>query len=181
MPTPERQLSGVIDTEADAVTYDKTTGDVVRTPVYRAVDTIGLMFKRGSITAGMAKAATKYRADFIQGQNEGLRASDHERPVVDCRRVSWGEIEPTPEEARRRANEAILAVGGEWSFGGSIVYHVVGGEWSIKQWLELCGGNNFGLSKTLREERAFGILIGALSALKTHYNIDEPLPRQKRS
>src|SRR5215471_18816530 len=71
-PTPERLQQGEIE-RIDRAIAD-TAGSISRP--YRAVDTLLLMERRGSITAGMRQAGEDFRARFTLAQLDPLRALD---------------------------------------------------------------------------------------------------------
>jgi len=59
-PTPERRQHGAIER------LERAIGDAAGHPSrpYRAVDTLAIMQRRGSITAGMRQAGEDFRARF---------------------------------------------------------------------------------------------------------------------
>jgi hypothetical protein len=77
---------------------------------------------------------------------------------------------PGIERARREVWNAVLAVGGLSSPGGSCLWHVVGWEKSLKEWALEQGWSG----RRVSQEAASGILIGALGTLEAHYQA----PRQ---
>ena len=68
---------------------------------YRAVDTLAVMERRGSITAGMRQAGEDFRHRFALAQLDPLRA-------LDLSRLSLGD-RPT-----RRGDHAVLAIAAPW-------------------------------------------------------------------
>src|SRR6059058_6096652 len=71
-PSPERRQHGII--ERPASTIADVNGQPSRP--YRAVDTLAVMERRGSITAGMRQAGEDFRARFAVAQLDPLRALD---------------------------------------------------------------------------------------------------------
>jgi hypothetical protein len=133
---------------------------------YRAVDTLSIMERRGSITAGMRQAGEDFRRRFAVAQLDPLRA-------LDLARLSLGDKPtrrdgPAPglrvEAAREAVWRAIGAVGGIASPAGSCLWHVVGWEQSLKEWAHGQGWSG----RRVSQEAASGILIAALGALEMH-------------
>jgi hypothetical protein len=130
----------------------------------RAIDTLKTMERRGSITAEMRRAGDIFRNYFRLAQLDPLRASDM------TRLPSRGSPAPSSrgtgiEAARERVWGAILAVGGIGSPGGSVLWHVVGWERSVKEWALEQGWSGHRVS----QEAASGILIAALGILEQHF------------
>jgi hypothetical protein len=105
----------------------------------RYVDTLAVMERRGSITAGMFAAAEHFRARFVVAQLDPLRASNPGRMGRPRERGSADFLysrDPGPaiERARREVWNAVLAIGGLGSPGGSCLWHVVDWEKSLKEW-----------------------------------------------
>src|SRR5579883_3104238 len=131
---------------------------------YRVVDTLQIMERRGTITAGMRQAGEAFRARFACAQLDPLRA-------LDLSRMRVGEAPPRREaeapsariEAARRAVwQAIQAVGGIASPAGSCLWHVLGWERSLKEWALEQGWSG----RRVSQEAASGILAAALGALE---------------
>jgi len=130
----------------------------------RAIDTLKVMERRGSITAGMRRAGEIFRNYFRLAQLDPLRASDMNRLP------SGGRPAPSSrgggiEAARDQVWRAILAAGGIGSPGGSVLWHVVGWERSLKEWALEQGWRGHAVS----QETASGILIAALGILEQHF------------
>jgi len=134
---------------------------------YRAVDTLAIMQRRGSITAPMRQAGEDFRARFAVAQLDPLRA-------VDLSHLRLGERAPNGdrdgpglriEAARTAVWRAIQAVGGLGSPAGSCLWHVLGWEQSVKEWALEQGWSG----RRVSQEAAAGILIAALGALESHY------------
>src|SRR5436190_23891075 len=109
-PTPERQRHGPIERLAQPIA--DTAGRPARP--YRAVDTLAIMERRGSITAAMRQAGEDFRARFAVAQLDPLRA-------LDLTHLRLGERAPNGdrdgpglriEAARTAVWRAIQAVGG---------------------------------------------------------------------
>src|SRR5947207_15457182 len=71
-PTPERRSRGIVEL------VERPIADESGRPSrpYRAVDTLAIMQRRGSITGGMRQAGEDFRARFTLAQLDPLRAVD---------------------------------------------------------------------------------------------------------
>ena len=134
---------------------------------HRAVDTLTIMERRGSITAGMRQAGEDFRRRFAMDQLDPLRALDLSRLTLGDKPSRRGDHAPglRAEAARGAVWRAIRAVGGIASPAGSCLWHVVGWECSLKQWAQEQGW----AGRRVSQEAASGILIAALGALETHH------------
>ena len=162
-PTPERLQHGPVER------LSGTIADAAGNPSrpYRAVDTLAIMERRGSITAGMRQAGEDFRARFAIAQLDPLRA-------LDLSHLRLGERGPRPnrdgpgqriEAARTAVWRAIQNVGGIASPAGSCLWHVLGWERSVKEWALEQGWSG----RRVSQEAASGILVAALGALEVHY------------
>jgi hypothetical protein len=134
---------------------------------YRAMDTLILMERRGSITAGMRQAGEDFRRRFAMAQFDPLRALDLTLFGAGGDKPSRrGDHAPgaRAEAARNAVWRALGAVGGIASPAGSCLWHVVGWERTLKDWAEAQGW----AGRRVTQEAASGILIAALGALETH-------------
>jgi hypothetical protein len=163
VPTAERRRQGPIEQVQRAIA--DTDGHPSRP--YRAVDTLALMQRRGSITAAMRQAGEDFRARFTIAQLDPLRA-------IDPAHLRFGERSLRPEReapgvrietARRSVWEAIQAVGGIGSPAGSCLWNVLGWECSLKEWALERGWSG----RYVSQEAASGILVAALGALDAHF------------
>jgi hypothetical protein len=134
---------------------------------YRAVDTLTIMERRGSITAGMRQAGEDFRRRFAMAQLDPLRALDLARLSLGDKPTRRGDQVPglRAEAARTAVWRAILAVGGIASPAGSCLWHVVGWERSLKEWAQEQGW----AGRRVSQEAASGILVAALGALEVHF------------
>ena len=135
---------------------------------YRAIDTLMLMERRGSITAGMRAAGEDFRRRFAIAQLDPLRALDVSRLSLGDKPAHRGDARvpgQRAEAARAAVWRAIGAVGGIASPAGSCLWHVVGWERSLKEWAQEQGW----AGRRVTQEAASGILIAALGALETHF------------
>ncbi|HZU89545.1 MAG TPA: DUF6456 domain-containing protein [Stellaceae bacterium] len=162
-PTPERRHHGKIER------FERPIADEDCRPSrpYRAVDTLMLMQRRGSITAAMRQAAEDFRARFAAAQLDPLRALDWSRLRSGAHAPRRGADDAglRTEAARRAVWRAIQAVGGIASPAGSCLWHVVGWEQSLKEWALSQGWQG----RRVSQEAASGSLIAALGALEAHF------------
>jgi hypothetical protein len=159
-PTAERRQHGPVERLSRQIA---DAGGAVARP-YRAVDTLAVMERRGSITAGMRKAGEHFRHLFRLAGLDPLHAASFVRV-----RVSTGARGDDPTErilaAKEKLWRAICAVGGLASAGGACLWHVVGLEQTLKEWAIEHAWNG----RPIGEERSSGILIAALGALEVHF------------
>jgi hypothetical protein len=162
-PTPERLQHDPVE-RTDRVIAD-AQGNTSRP--YRALDTLAIMERRGSITAGMRQAGEDFRARFTRAQLDPLRALDLSQiRLGGGRSTNDGEGPGLRIEAARDAVwRAIQVVGGITSPAGSCVWHVVGWECPLKAWALEQGWNG----RRVSQETASGILVAALGALEGHF------------
>jgi len=163
MPTPERSSHGIVER------LERTISDSSGRPArpYRFVDTLAVMERRGSITAGMRQAGEDFRDCFAVAQLDPLSAFDISRPKIGSRSGFRSMEGPGSriENARRVVWRATLAVGGLRSAGGSCVWHVVGWQQSLKEWALEQGWNG----RRVSQEAASGILIASLGTLEAYF------------
>lgn len=161
-PTPERARHGVVERLGHAIADED--GRPARP--YRSVDSITLMLRRGTISSGMHQAAEDFRALFHRASLDPLRAPDLARVPSGVRAgglsLSFGQV-----DARTKVWTALEVLGGIASPAGSCVWHVVGSEWSVKDWALRQGWGG----RPLSQEAAAGILVGALGVLQAHFRL----------
>jgi hypothetical protein len=134
---------------------------------YRVIDTLAIMERRGTITAGMRSAGEDFRRRFTIAQLDPLRAIDLSRMSLGDKPVGRGDYAPglRVEAARTAVWRAIRAVGGIASPAGSCLWYVVGWERTLKEWAREQGW----AGRRVSQEAASGILIAALGALESHF------------
>jgi hypothetical protein len=154
-PTRERWQKG--DVEALATTIADEAGRPARP--YRRIDLLGSLARKGTITAAMRQAGEDFHALFQRASLDPLRAPDMAR-VPHGHRAP--ELSESQEAARHRLWRALEAVGGLGSPAGSCLWHVVGAEFSIKDWALRQGWNG----RPLAQEQASGVLVAALGTLQ---------------
>ena len=125
---------------------------------YQVIDPLTRMLRGGTITDAMYNAARDFQAAFVIAHLEPLRALPMLR-VPGTGRPS--ELNEFQLDARHRVQEALDALGGLSSPAGSCVWHVVGGERSLRDWaLRQCWSG-----RPLPQGHAQGILVAALGIL----------------
>jgi hypothetical protein len=135
---------------------------------YRIIDPLARMRRAGTITDVMYDAAKDFQAAFVLAQLEPLRALPMLR-VPGTGRPS--ELNEFQLDARHRVQGALDALGGLSSPAGSCVWHVVGGERSLRDWaLRQCWSG-----RPLPQGHAQGILVAALGILAARTD-----PRRRR-
>ena len=161
-PTPERQRHGPVERLSQPIA--DTAGRPARP--YRAIDTLAIMERRGSITAGMRQAGEDFRARFAAAQLDPLRALDPTHLRIAELGPRPGREAPAPriEAARKTVWQTIQAVGGIASPAGSCLWHVIGWQLPVKEWALGQGWSG----RRVSQEAASGILIAALGALESH-------------
>lgn len=162
-PTAERLRHGPIERLERAIA--DVQGSALRP--CRALDTLAIMERRGSITSGMRQAGEDFRVRFETAQLDPLRALDLSQIRLGGDRSRSGGEGPALriEAARNAVWRAIQAIGGIASPAGSCVWHVVGWERSLKSWAFEQGWNG----RRVSQEAASGILVAALGALEAHF------------
>lgn len=140
-------------------------GDPVRH--YRAVDTLGLLLRAGSISASMHAAGAHFAQDFLSAFRDSVKTARLEagasgRPPPGLERLERNAY------AVSRVDQAIAAVGGPGSPGAAALWYVCGLGMSMREWAAREGWNG----RSLRREEAKGVLITALAVLAKDYGYD---------
>jgi enamine deaminase RidA (YjgF/YER057c/UK114 family) len=159
-PTPERWRRGDIEVLPHAIADE--AGRPARP--YRKVDTLTAMLRRGTITAAMRQAGEDFHALFERATLDPLAVPDLARV-----RQGWRESSATEAQmaARERVWRALQAVGGAASPAGSCVWHVLGCEWTVKDWALRQGWGG----RPLSQEQAAGVLVAALGVLAALFGV----------
>jgi hypothetical protein len=160
--TPERWRRG--DVELAKETIADEAGRPARP--YRSIDTLAAMLRKGTITPAMRQAAEDFHAVFTIAQLDPLRAPDMAR-MPQHGMGAMPETSLRQGEAKKRVWQALQALGGMASPAGSCLWHVVGLEWTVKDWAlrEGWGG------RPVSQEAASGVLVGALGVLQGFYRL----------
>lgn len=157
-PTAERWARGEVEALPHAIADEEGRPAAP----FRAIDTLMQMERRGTITSEMHKAGDRFRDDFALSALDPLRAADLGRVPRAGPLLSLSDVQLS---ARRRVADAIAALGGFSSPGGSCCWHVLGWQMTVKEWALRAGWGG----KPLGEKTAAGVLIAALGMLKEHY------------
>lgn len=160
-PTAERWRRGDVETLPHAIADDE--GRPSRP--YRSVDTLGMMLRKGTITAAMRQAGDDFHALFLRAALEPLRAADLHRLPRSGAQIPTENVDQM--DAHRRVWRALEAVGGIASPAGSCVWHILGCDWTIKDWALRQGWGG----RPLSQEQAAGILVAALGMLQTMFGL----------
>jgi hypothetical protein len=132
----------------------------------RAIDTLGAMLANGTITGSMHDAGVRFRSQFRVAALDALRAM----PML---RVPGGAGHPLAERqiaARDRVAAVMDVLGGPDSPAGSCIWHVVGLEWSVREWAMRQGWGG----RSVPASQAQGMLVSALCVLAGHYRLGAP-------
>ena len=130
---------------------------------HRTVDTLGKMLRAASITPEMHDAARAFQADFTIASLDPIRAT----PVLRVPGIGRNlDLNERQLDARRRVYEAMQALGGIGSPGGSCMWHVLGCGCSIREWAIRQGWGG----RPVRQEQAQGILVAALGILAAPFD-----------
>jgi hypothetical protein len=154
-PTRERWEKGDVEVLPQAIADE--AGRPARP--YRRIDLLGSLAKKGTITASMRQAGEDFHALFQYASLDALAAPDMAR-LPQGRRAP--EMTERQLAARQKLWRALDAVGGLGSPAGSCLWHVVGAEFSIKDWALRQGWNG----RPLAQEQASGVLVAALGTLQ---------------
>jgi hypothetical protein len=125
---------------------------------HQIIDPLTRMLRAGTITDAMYNAAKDFQAAFVIEHLEPLRTLPMLR-VSGTGRPS--ELNQFQLDARHRIQEALDALGGLSSPAGSCVWHVVGGERSLRDWALRQRWSG----RPLPQGHAQGILVAALGIL----------------
>ena len=159
-PTPERRKQSLIERAAQVIADEE--GRVSRP--YRAPDTLTLLLRKSRITPEMHQAGEDFHALFVTAQFQALRAADLARLPDGVRELP---LTLAQVEARKKIWEALKRLGGLTAPAGSCIWHVVGCEWTLKDWALRQGWNG----RYFSQEAASGILVGALGVLQAHFGL----------
>ena len=129
----------------------------------RAVDTLGQMLANGTITQEMHDAGAVFRRQFRAAALDGLRGAALVRlPAATGETMTERQV-----HARRQVAAALNVLGGPSGAAGSCVWHVVGLEFSVREWAMRQGWGG----RSVPASQAQGMLVAALSVLAAHYGL----------
>ena len=124
---------------------------------YQVIDPLTRMLRGGTITDAMYNAARDFQAAFVIAHLEPMRAL----PMLRVPAGRPSDLNQFQLDARHRVQEALDALGGLSSPAGSCVWHVVGGERSLRDWALRQRWSG----RPLPQGHAQGILVAALGIL----------------
>ena len=127
----------------------------------RAVDTLGMMLANGTITQEMHDAGTVFRRRFRVAALDTLRGAS----LIRLSAATGETMTERQVQARRQVAEALNVLGGA---AGSCVWHVVGLEFSVREWAMRQGWGG----RTVPATQAQGMLVAALGVLAAYYGLD---------
>lgn len=129
---------------------------------WRAEDMLERLQHRGDIGQRERLAGEQFQRLFHRAHLDTLKASD-------LLRTPGGKAGETmsPNHAANLIWNAVTALGGATSPCGSIAWHCLGLDWSVKDWASYAGWSG----RPVREEVAKGTLIGALGVLAVHFRL----------
>ena len=151
-PTGKRDLEWV---------SEETEGSTFRTEHFRAVDSLGALLRGGAINQAMHDAGQEFGRAFAAANLSPTGVATLERIGASGR----SSVTERAAHARIRVNEALAAVGGSSSPGGSAVWFVAGLGMSVREWSIRRAWNG----RSINAHEAKGILVGALGMLAVHY------------
>jgi hypothetical protein len=156
-PTPER-VRRVVALVPNAIADDAGAPS----QPYRAVDRLAMMERSGQINAQMRQAGERFRERFYVANLDQLKAQNLERPFGEIRAVR---AEPLRiERARNDVRHLMIALGGQHSLAGSVVWNIIGLEEPLQRW---------SFNHHVSREFARGLLIGSLGVMTAYYDDGE--------
>ena len=141
---------------------DPDTGAVVSHR--RAIDLLARLETNGTITGVMHDAGDMFMTQFRAAAMGSVRIA----PLMRVPAATGETVTERASAARRKVAEAMDALGGPASAGGSCVWHVVGCETSIREWASRQGWGG----RPVGHAQAQGILVAALGVLAFHYGLE---------
>jgi hypothetical protein len=114
----------------------------------------------------MRQAGEDFRRAFRRAHISDLQASDPARPFVSGLGIHRTLSERGGTKAHESLWKAIDHLGGLPSQSGSVMWHVIGLDWTLKEW-----ALNYSRQRLrhITQQTASGILIGALCPLAKFY------------
>jgi len=136
-------------------------GTSFRVEHFRNVDSLSSLLRGGAINQPMHDAGQEFGRTFTAANLSPTLAPSFER----LGSANEGSVTERAAHARIRVNDALVAVGGSSSPGGSAVWFVAGLGMSVREWSIRRAWNG----RAINAHEAKGILIGALGTLAVHY------------
>ncbi len=140
---------------------DPDTGRVITH--HRAVDTLGLMLRNGTIGQELYDAGVLFRALFRKAAIDRVMTMAFLR--LPGQRVDH--LSETSVHARIKIANAMDVLGGHSSAAGSCAWHVVGLEMSVREWALRQGWGG----RPVAPPQAQGMLVATLSVLAGHFGL----------
>ena len=156
-PSPWRRQHG--DFAEPVREADPDTGTTV--VHHHAVDTLGQMLVNGTITQEMHDAGAIFRARFRAAALDGMRTM----PLIRLAKGHGDGMTERQVHARQQIADTLVALGGFDSAAGSVIWHVVGLEYSVREWAMRQGWGG----KLVSPAQAQGMLVAALGVLAAVY------------
>lgn len=134
-----------------------------------AVNLLSRWYVSEAISEAMFRAGNRFHSELLAAHEPVVKAADLTRVKVDtshkaCERPMGG----TDSASRRQVSEALGACGGLNSRIGSVLWFVVGMEFSLREWSERF--DSWGIDR----KAVPGLLLAALEMLVQHYTRTAP-------
>ena len=140
---------------------DPDTGVVVGH--YRAVDTLGMMLRNGTISQELYDTGVLFRALFRKAAIDRVMTTAFLR--LPGQRVDH--LSETSVHARIKVANAMDVLGGHDTAVGSCAWHVLGCETSVREWALRQGWSG----RPIAPQNAQGMLVAALGVLAVHFGM----------
>jgi hypothetical protein len=167
-PTPERylkaKLAGGLIKPSDRQYQD--SDDRPGNP-YVVPDSLETLERLGKIDEPQKRAGLQFRDDFARAGHEPLRAAPLELRSHGVQGFSYARL-----EAADRVHGAMRILGGYGSPAGSCAWHVLGMDWTPKQWAIERG--------VVHERAAHAVLMATLGVLVGYYGLENGTATQSR-
>jgi hypothetical protein len=138
---------------------DPETGSPVQ--YRRAVDTLAMMLANGTITVEMHDSGVRFRLRFRAAALDALQPMPWDRVPGG----TGSDMTERQVSARRHVAEVMEVLGGSGSAAGSVLWHVVGLECSVREWAQRQGWGGLPVGPP----QAQGMLVAALGVLSAYY------------
>ena len=140
---------------------DPETGAVVAH--HRAVDTLGMMLRNGTIGQELYDTGVLFRALFRKAAIDRVMTTAFLR--LPGQRVDH--LSETNVHARIKISNAMDVLGGHDTAVGSCAWHVLGCETSVREWALRQGWSG----RPIAPQNAQGMLVAALGVLAVHFGL----------
>jgi hypothetical protein len=121
-----------------------------------ALSALAIMERHNTITPQMRGIGETFHTQFRLASLDGLKAASVDRIPMNFSVASWRA--GGNERARRRVADAIKLLGGDATVPASCAWHVLGLEWSLREWAAIWLRGN--------KDHASGAVITTLSLLE---------------